>query len=333
MTSSLYLPTDVVTGRTIDFDRAADFLELGAFFSDDSTVATSDLANSASIAAAEDFADLEDEMNNGDEEIVSGTVSRLDQRARVVGPCYPFSLDDGGDILTCILDEESYGQAAYALCLVLSNLESLSPILSGSPLHPADDEVRAIREYFQYFATAALAAEMNGDAWSFGFPRPDHSPFLDKLRQVWRTLSDGRVDAQVGAPTHPKDDQVDVFAARVYSDRLPGFPLAAAQVATGKDPARKSLKAHTSAFKSRWFATQPVTEFIAYMIVPFAVNNSQFVDYVRTMGNVLHRLRVPLRVAEANQLVTSGRTIEGYERLSDAARWVAQYRLRGTTPD
>ncbi|MDE0449606.1 MAG: hypothetical protein OXH96_23290 [Spirochaetaceae bacterium] len=331
MTSSLYLPTDAVTGRATDFDLAADFLELAAFFSADSTVATSDLANTASIAAAEDHDDLEDEIDNGEEEIVSGAVNRLDLRARLIGRCYPFALDDGGDILTCTLHEESFGQAAYALSLVLSNLESLSPILSGSPLHPANHEVRKLREYFQYFATAALAAEVSGDAWSFGFPRPDHSPFLDKLQQVWGVLCDGRVDAQIGAPTQPKDDQVDVFAARLHHDMLPGFPLAAAQVATGKNPAQKSLKGHLSAFKSRWFSTQPVTEFIAYMIVPFAIKDSEFVDDVRTMGNVLHRLRVPRRVAEANQLVTNGRSKEGYEHLSEAARWVAQYRLRGNT--
>jgi hypothetical protein len=99
MTSSLYLPTDAVTGRTIDFDLAADFLELAAFFSDDSTVATSDLANTASIAAAEDHADLEDEIDNGEEEIVSGAVNRLALRARIIGCSYPFVLDDGGDIL------------------------------------------------------------------------------------------------------------------------------------------------------------------------------------------------------------------------------------------
>jgi len=148
MTSPLYLPTDAVTGRAIDFDLAADFLELAAFFSADSTVATSDLANTASIAAAEDHVDLEDEIDNGEEEIVSGAVNWLDRRARVIGCSYPFSLDEGGDILTCTLNDESLGQAAYALSLVLSNLESLSPILSGSSLHPADNEVRKLREYY-----------------------------------------------------------------------------------------------------------------------------------------------------------------------------------------
>ena len=64
------------------------------------------------------------------------------------------------------------------------------------------------------------------------------------------------------------------------------------------------------------------------MIVPFATADSQFVDDVRLMGNVLHRLRVPRRVAEAARLVEAGVAIEGYDRLAEVARWVADYRNR-----
>ena len=110
-----------------------------------------------------------------------------------------------------------------SLSLVLSNLESLSPILSGSPLHPADDEVRKLREYFQYFALLHLRRRSAVMLGRSGFRDPDHSPFIDKLQEVWTVLCDGRVDAQIGAPTHPKDDQVDVFAARLPYDRLPGI--------------------------------------------------------------------------------------------------------------
>ena len=117
-------------------------------------------------------------------------------------------------------------------------------------MHPEDDEIPRIRELFQYFATAALATEIQGRAWSFGFPRPDGSGFVDKLKEIWRVLADGRVEPQVGAPKYVKDDQVDVFAARLHPDGLPGFLLAAAQVATGKNVGDKSLKGHLSAFKS-----------------------------------------------------------------------------------
>ena len=325
---ALYLPTDAVSGTPIDVDLAADYLELTAFFAEDSAARTSTLANAASLAAAEDHADIEREMEYGEEEIVSGTVYRIQKRGDALGTAYPFRLDARGDELACEWVAGSFGQTAYVLSLVLSNLRSVSPVLGGSDLHPDEAEVRQLRDYFQYFATAALAAEVQGDAWSFGFPRPDGSPFLEKLEQIWLKLGDGCVKAQTGAPLQPKDDRIDVFAARPYSDRLPGFPLAAAQVATGANAREKSLKGHLSAFKGRWFRTQPVTDFIPYMIVPFATDDEQFVDDVRVMGNILHRLRVPRRVAEAARLAEAGVAIEGYDRLAEVAHWVADYRGR-----
>ena len=51
MTGSLWLPIDDVSGASIDFDRAADFLELSAFFATDSTALASDLVNQYGIGA------------------------------------------------------------------------------------------------------------------------------------------------------------------------------------------------------------------------------------------------------------------------------------------
>ena len=144
MTRPLYLPPDEMIGR-IGFDIAADFLELSALFSIDAMVPTSDLANEVSIGAAEDHADLEEEMENGEEEVVSGTVNRIETRRRALDHAYPFDLDHGGDILRCVLIEGSVGHAAYILSLVLSNLRSVSPVLIGSDLHPGDEEVRRLR--------------------------------------------------------------------------------------------------------------------------------------------------------------------------------------------
>ena len=222
---ALYLPTDAVSGSSIDVDLAADYLELTAFFADDSAARTSDLANAASLGGGEGHINLQEEMDEGVEEIVSSAVYRIQTRQDALDSAYPFELDTHGDVLTCRLDEKSPGQTAYVLSLVLSNLRSVSPVLGGSDLHPSNAEVRRLREYFQYIATAALAAEVRGDAWSFGFPRLDGSGFLDKLEQIWLKLRDGRVEAQAGVPRQPKDDQVDVFAARTHRDRLPGFPL------------------------------------------------------------------------------------------------------------
>ncbi|KKZ12934.1 MAG: hypothetical protein TE42_02390 [Candidatus Synechococcus spongiarum SP3] len=327
MTDSLYFPIDDVTGASIDTDRTADYMELKAFFSKDSKALVSDLASQAGIGAADDE---EMESGEGEEDLVSRTVTRIENRGEMLGAsAYPFSLDKRGEILTCEFDRDSFGHTAYILSLVLSNLKAVSPILND--LHPSDQEVRQLRKFFQYFATAALAAEIHGPAWSFGFPRPDQSGFIEKLTEIWERLGDGQVSPQRGATTKPKDDQVDVFAARPHPDRLPGFLLAAAQVATGKNANQKSLKGHLDGFKSRWFLPPPVTAFLPYMIVPFAKTNNQFPDYVRVMGNVLHRLRVPRRVAEAAELVEAGETIEGYDQLAKAAAWIASYQDRGRT--
>jgi len=328
MTVALYLPIDSLTGHTIDFNLTADFLELSAFFAKTGSVPASEIKNAMDIGASEENLGVDEEMREGSEGIVSATVELIETRRGALGSAYPYKLDDAGDILEFEWRDDSLGQATYVLCLILSNLRSSSPILGGSTAHPDDAEVRELRQYFQYFATAALAAEIQGTAWSFGFPRPDHSSFLAKLTEIWQVIRDGHVAAQVGAPARPKDDQVDVFAARPHPDRLPGFLLAAAQVATGDNWKEKSLRGHLSAFKSRWFGAQPVTDFIPYMIIPFARPDEEFIDDVRTMGNVLHRLRVPRKVEEAEQLQKAGASIEAYDCLEEAVRWVADYRSR-----
>ena len=54
----------------------------------------------------------------------------------------------------------------------------------------------------------------------------------------------------------------------------------------------------------------------------------ELIDDVRVMGNMLHRLRVPPKVEEARRLLGYGFTIEAFDRLVEAVRWVAEYRSR-----
>ena len=247
----LYLPIDAVSGPSIDVDLAADFLELTAFFADDSTVLTSELANAATLGAAEDHGDLQGEMQEGEEEIVSSAVNRIETRQDALDSAYPFRLDSDGNLLWYEMDDESFGQAAYILSLVLSNLRAFTPMLDGSGLHPDCAEVGKLREYFQYFATAALAAEVQGEAWSFGFPRPGGSGFLEQAgTDLGKSSATAGWSRRPEPRDQPKDDQIDVFAARPQPDGLPGFP---SRRSAGRNrPKRlveKSLKGHMDAFK------------------------------------------------------------------------------------
>ncbi len=325
----LYFPHDEIDAKNPNFDLAADYLELTAFFSNLSRSFTTDLINATEIGAEDDYGDVDEEMTQR-EEIVSGAVARIDGRRRALGSSYPFALDESGDVLTFTAHDPSTGQAAYVLSLVLSHLSSMSPILHGSVVYPTDQEIETLRRYFQYFATAALAAEVRGQAWSFGHPRPDRTNFHTKLEQIWNVFRDGTIQPAIGVPTSPKDDQIDIFAARLHPDGLPGFLLAAAQVATGANWKDKSIRSHlTSVFPKRWFGQQPVTDMVCYHIIPFTRPDDEFFDDCRVLGNVLHRLRVPYRVEEAQALHEQGVAIEAFDQLAGAVDWIKAYATRG----
>ena len=247
-------------------------------------------------------------------------------RKRALGTAYPFDLDERGRVVFFTAEEPDLGQGAYLVSLLLSNLRAVTPLLDGSHAHPSDAEVRLLRNYFQYFATAAIAAEIGGAAWSFGFPRPDGTGFSTKLSEIWAVLRDGTVGFDPAAPLSPKDDKVDIFAWREPRDRLPGFLLVAAQVATGGNWRDKPIKNHVDrVFPRRWFSRLPVTEMIAYHVIPFARPDAGFRDDVLLLGNVLHRLRVPLRVAEAAGLAQDGVAIEAFDQLGEATEWIRSF--------
>ena len=326
MMSAVYLPSDEFSdNKPPDLDLAADYLELSAVLSRGRHTFSEDIVDTLELTAESDFPDVNAEIETR-EDIAAGAVARMASRQRVLAAAYPFALDEQGSTIVFTGEQLNPGQAAYVVSLLLSNLRALSPLLDGSGFHPTDGEVRELRQYFQYFATAAIAAEIGGPAWSFGYPRPDGSGFLSKLADIWAVLKDGTVKADPAAPAFQKDDQVDVFAWREQADGLPGFLLVAAQVATGKDWKDKSIKSHVeSVFPSRWFEPIPVTDMVAYHVIPFARPDNLFRDDVRVLGNVLHRLRVPLRVFQAVDLAQAGVNIEAFNELDNAVRWVATY--------
>ena len=326
MSPVVYLPPDEFSGMAPpDLDLAADYLELKAIFSGDGQAFSEDIVDALELAAEDEFGDVDAEIRNR-EDIAAGAVARMTSRKHVLEATYPFDFDDQGDAIFFTAERPDHGQTAYLVSLLLSNLRALSPLLDGSTMHPSEQEVRELRQYFQYFATAAIAAEIGGSAWSFGYPRPDGTGFIRKLSEIWTVLRDGNVKADPASPSAPKDDQVDVFAWREQRDGLPGFLLVAAQVATGRNWKDKSIKSQVArVFPARWFERSPATEMVAYHVVPFARPDNKFRDDVLVLGNVLHRLRVPRRVTEAAGLARNGVMVEAIDQLETATEWIRSY--------
>ena len=330
MSPMLWLPPDEFGGRAPpNLDLAADYLELQALFSPSEQCLVEDIADSLELSADNHSGDAGAADDDIVEDILDGAVTRISSRRHLLRCAYPFGMDDRGDVVSLLFDEPNVGQTAYMVSLILSNLPSLTPVLADPQVCPSRSEVKDLRRYFQYFATAAVAAEIGGPSWSFGFPRPDGTGFREKLSRIWSEIGDGKVKAASWAPRQPKDDGVDIFAWRKYEDGLPGFLLIAAQVATGAKWKDKSIKSHIArAFPQRWFDPAPVTEMIAYHVIPFARADDQFRDDVLVLGNVLHRLRVPLRVLEAERLAQPGVMIEAFDRLPAAAEWMKSFVAR-----
>ena len=326
MSPAVYLPSDEFGGNEPpNLDLAADYLELRALFAADGQSFSEDIVDALEIAADARFEDVNAEIE-AREDVAAGAVTRMASRKRALATAYPFELDQRGSMILFTATEPDLGQAAYLVSLLLSNLRAVTPLLDGSQVHPSEAEVRLLRNYFQYFATAAIAAEIGGSAWSFGFPRPDSTGFATKLSEIWAVLRDGTVGFDPAAPPSPKDDKVDIFAWREPRDRLPGFLLVAAQVATGGNWRDKPIKYHVDrVFPRRWFSRLPATEMVAYHVIPFARPDLRFRDDVLLLGNVLHRLRVPRRVSEAASLARKGAAIEALDQLGAATEWIRSF--------
>lgn len=326
MSPAVYLPRDRFDRTSPpNVDLAADFLELKALLSQDGQCLSQDIVDALELAADEDSRDVDDQIRNR-EEIASVAVNHMSFRRNVLGGTYPFVIDDTGSVIDFAGEKKNLGHTAYLTSLVLSNLKAVSPLLNEPDLHPTREEINRFRQHFQYLATAAVAAEVGGPAWSFGFPRPDGSGFIAKLTEIWESLRDGRVEAGTSAPSSPKDDRIDIFAWREQNDGLPGFLLIAAQVATGRNWKSKPIRDHvTRAFPTFWFNPPPATSMVAYHVIPFARPDEEFRRDVLELGNILHRLRVPIRVREAGRLVSNGVAVEAYDLLSDASDWIWSY--------
>ncbi|MCY3615468.1 MAG: hypothetical protein OXH03_10320 [Bacteroidetes bacterium] len=325
MSDSVYLPREQVSGSQPDLDVAADYLELKAVLSEDKFSLSQDIVDAIEMSSDQDFENVTTEIEER-ERVATDTVGRIQSRKEILQTSYPFKLDAHGETISFASAQLNFAHTAYLVSLLLSNLRSVSQLLDDFDGYPSDSNVRALREYFQYIATAAIAGEIGGRAWSFGFPRPDHSGFLEKLTEIWSILKDGSIDRDVSAPSSPKDDGVDVFGCQEPMDGLPGFLLVAAQVATGKNWREKSILAQINdRFTTRWFGRQPATKMVAYHVIPFARPDNTFRDDVLTVGNLLHRLRVPNRVLKAEKLVQDNVEIEGFNKLEEASDWVRNY--------
>jgi hypothetical protein len=308
----------------------ADWLELRALFSEGGEPArVQELCAQEDLEIDEDSEEIDADDARLDD-LAAQIGAEVDRRRTALESAYPFSMSDEGDALSLRADKDwTHGEATYLLSLLLAQA-SKSDIVSGVVAPLPADLIRA-RDIFQICGTLAAATHCQGPSFSFGFPRPDSSGFLEKVKQIWAIFGDGmpRDVALADSPEDVKDEGIDVVSWRPQPDKKPGTHYLLAQVASGNNWKNKSVVESIKLFHEEWFTVVPATPCEPAVIVPFFVEGAEMRRSTRTHGIVIDRGRLPRLAGKAAALAETGvAPIERLDEVDKVKEWVVAHRDR-----
>lgn len=130
-----------------------------------------------------------------------------------------------------------------------------------------------IAEHFQSLAVYA-AAMLLGEAYSFGWPRPDKSAFRKAAEQAVEAMGLGSVRERfpLDSSGREKDGTVDVIAWRGFRDRTYGALLLFGQVASGSNWNTKPIFEYLEQKFFRYLDPVPSRHFIGATFIPFLLH-------------------------------------------------------------
>lgn len=258
---------------------SADWVELQVLITE-TDVSEQNLIRSQSVQSEYRHGDqlTEFDLEPADEEILESAADELSQhvyeelsyRERILGDLYPFELvaNYGKWVLRRRTTETAIENAAhetYVCCLLITAMHSdLLPIVSTHDLFKRSAEVMQIESYL-------TAAEiLGGNAFWFGYPRPDHSNMLTALQDLVKKMGLGQVPERVpdGVASNANDGTVDIVAWRHFLDGLPSAIVAYGQVASGRYWERKSVRNFIDGHFLAWFSKKPSHKHIELLFIP-----------------------------------------------------------------
>ncbi len=313
-----------------DVHVVCDWLEFSALCSESSAYSFASLQREWDVHR--NYEDTDPEGDNSTEDaFIENVKSEILERHKLLDISYPFELNESGESLKRS-DAVTFGGYAYLLCLFLSH-PTAGIIFSGKKIPEIDNTVR---NYFQAISTIASSAEVIGNAYSFGFPRPDKSGFLTKLSQIYEHFGENTAVVTAipaGASSSPKDEQIDVIAWSEAKDGAAGKYYLLGQVASGANWNSKSIKGGPiDSFHMLWFTRQPASASIASIWVPICMGNfidDSSKDKVNAesyeFGHIFYRFRIPILADQGLGLVETqtGLIIEQIETIPNILKdWI-----------
>lgn len=260
-------------------------------------------------------------VQDGDEQFLETVLSEVRQRIDCLGADYPFEFNESEEGLQ-LKDQLLVGHNVYLFCLLLSNANK-------AEIFELDifsyDLNNFVRDLFQACSTWAAASVVRGSAFAFGFPRPDGSNFLGKLREVYGQFGEGEVrNAPLpGVSSNPKDEGIDVIAWAHRPDAAAGRFYILGQVATGANWQGKSIVEYIRPFHENWFSEIPPSQPTSAMFIPFCISltggatlQDQIKILTRRYGHVYYRYLIPVLANSGYELAQNDPDIS-VERTND----------------
>jgi len=319
--------------------KLADWMELTCISAPDGRIGFSMLTSLSQDEENEQAEDIAEEDATHEQHILD-VQGELSSRSRSLGANYPFQIDDQGRYMTLKPAFSDVG-AIYLFCLYVSHATDRTII----PRSLAPRVTNKVRDLFQACATLAAAGYVLGPAVSFGWPRPDRSEFLKKLKQVYKSFGDGIpvTRPRPAASMNIKDNGIDIIAWRIQRDGLPGTHYLLGQVASGENWFGKPVAPDAAHFHDYWFKVRPSSQVQYAMFIPFCLEaeasdssasyEEVLRDHMQSLGSrfgvVFYRHRIAEFAAAGMRLHAEGLSeIERVEDVLVVRRWVESYSTR-----
>lgn len=265
--------------------------------------------------------------NDGDAQFAETILGEIRERIEYLGDAYPFEFNASGQSFQ-IKTDFNVGQNVYLFCLLLSSAKKAEIFELDKFSY---ELTNFVRDLFQACSAWAAAGVVNGSSCSFGFPRPDGSNFLGKLRETYALIGEGTVrdEPLPGVSSSPKDEGIDIIAWAHRPDRAPGRPYMLGQVATGENWPGKSVWEYIRPFHENWFSDIPASIPTHAMFVPYCIERGDATLQQRLhiltkrYGHFFYRYVIPKLAKTGHELgVQKAATVDRINDIESVKTWV-----------
>lgn len=305
----------------------ADWLELVATLSGDRAANLDLIADAADIAEDTEIDDIADD-DAANEALIEAVTEEIRRRARVLHEAaYPFRMSANGEVLH-LKNDLTYGQDAYLACLVINHSWTSGKLLAPTKL--TDAEAREARNHFEILTAVAAIGIANGPAFLLGTNRRGAAGLLQRVSEICAHVGEGRARAALdpAAPARANDDSVDVLAVETENDGPPHRSFWFCQSAAGANFDSKPIINEIEKFMEIWMEVRPAHTNGA-LFFP-AIVDDNFLRYnTRRLGQMYHRLRLPLQAQRGFELLAADAALLHYVDDVNAPKvWLSTYLAR-----